>query len=106
MSKERARRREARLAGQATAREDRARADARRQRRRTLLSRLVPRRPDRRVGRVDRWSRAERSTAAGLTLAALGVIWTLIHPLALQVALTLVLLLAAPAIITVARRRL
>ncbi|WP_306345172.1 hypothetical protein, partial [Rhizomonospora bruguierae] len=80
----------------------RARKVARRQRRRALVRRLTPRLPDRRTGRLyARRSRGERAAVVGLVLAALLVIWLLVEPIALRLALFALLILALPAIVVV-----
>ncbi|ROT31195.1 hypothetical protein [Micromonospora sp. HM5-17] len=106
MSRERARRRAARLAEAERARAARARAVARRQRRRALLRRLTPRLPDRRTGRIfPRRSRGERAGVAVLSLVALGGIWLLVDDLALRLGLIVLVLLALPAVVVIALGR-
>lgn len=102
MSKERARRRAERQAEAERLKARRARSVARRQRRRALARRLTPRLPDRRTGRLyARRSRGQRAAVTGMVLALLMVIWFLIEPVALRIALIALLALALPAIIVV-----
>ncbi len=106
MSKERARLRAVRLIEAERERAVRARRVARRQRRRALLRRLTPRLPDRRTGRLfARRSRGERAGVVGLSLAALAAIWLLIDSLALRLLLTMLMLLALPAVVVIALDR-
>jgi Flp pilus assembly protein TadB len=106
VSRERARRRAARLAEEERERALRARRVARRQRRRALVRRLTPRLPDRRTGRLfARRSRGERAGIAVLSLAVLAVIWVLVDDLALRLALAAVTLLALPAFVVIALDR-
>ncbi|HEU4424518.1 MAG TPA: hypothetical protein VFR67_18470 [Pilimelia sp.] len=106
MSKERARRRAARQAEAEAARARRQRSLARRERRRALLRRLTPRRPGRRTGRLfARRNRGQRAAIVVATLAAVGVVWQLVGPLALRLALIALLLLALPAFVVIALDR-
>ncbi|WFE29370.1 hypothetical protein O7623_09330 [Solwaraspora sp. WMMD791] len=106
MSKERARRREQRLAEAQRERAAQARRTARRQRRRAALQRLTPRRPGGRTGRLFvRRSRAERAGIAVLTVAVLAVIWLAVPDPALRLLLIAVLLLVAPAVVVIALGR-
>lgn len=100
MSKERARRRAARLAEAERERATRARKAARRQRRRALVRRLTPR--VRRTGRLlPRRSRGERAGIVVLSLAALAVVWLLVDDLALRLVLLTLLVLALPAVVVI-----
>ncbi|MFE9958726.1 hypothetical protein [Micromonospora sp. NPDC005299] len=105
MSKERARRREARQAEQERERAARARRVARRARRRAVVRRLTltPRRG--RTGRLRRHSRGERAAIALLTGAAVAGIWSFVDDLALRLALVVLLLLVLPAIVVIALDR-
>ncbi|MEE6260680.1 hypothetical protein [Plantactinospora sonchi] len=106
MSRERARRRAARVAEVERARAKRARVVARRQRRRALLRRLTPRLPNRRTGRLyARRSRGERAGVVVLALVALGAIWLFVDDLALRLGLIILLVLALPAIVVIALGR-
>lgn len=105
MSKERARRRQARQAELERQRAIRRRQVARRERRRALVRRLTPRWPRRRVGRLTRYTRAERAAIVGLTGLALVAIWVFVDDLALRLALGMLLLLALPAIVVLALDR-
>ncbi|MEH0934864.1 hypothetical protein [Micromonospora psammae] len=78
---------------------------ARRHRRRALVRRLNPQWRRGRTGRLGRRSRGERAAIVGLTLATLGLIWTLVDDLALRLALTVLLLLVLPAIVVIALDR-
>ena len=106
MSKERARRREAREAEAEAARARRQRSLVRRDRRRAVLRRLTPRLPDRRTGRLfARRNRGQRAAIVVLTLAAVGAVWQFVGPLALRLALIGLLLLALPAFVVIALDR-
>ncbi|MFY1637550.1 hypothetical protein ACN27F_30480 [Solwaraspora sp. WMMB335] len=106
MSKERARRRAARLAQAERERSARARAAARRERRRAMLRRVTPPRRAGRTGRLFiRRSPAQRAGIAALTVAVLAVVWLAVPDLALRLLLTTVLLLAAPAVVVIALGR-
>ncbi|GAA2700778.1 hypothetical protein ACFY2R_08285 [Micromonospora olivasterospora] len=105
MSKERARRREAREAELARERAVRRRRVVRRERRRALVRRVTPRWPRRRSGRLARHSRGERAAIVGLTVVALVGIWAFVDSLALRLALAVLLLLVLPAIVVIALDR-
>ncbi|GAB2950899.1 hypothetical protein GCM10027280_44220 [Micromonospora polyrhachis] len=106
MSKERARRRAARLAEAERDRVRRARRVARRQRRRALVHRLTPRLPRRRTGRLfARRSRGERAGVVVLSLAGLLAIWLLIDSLALRLMSIVLMLLVLPAVVVIALGR-
>ncbi|HEX6497567.1 MAG TPA: hypothetical protein VF054_00890 [Micromonosporaceae bacterium] len=106
MSKERARRRAARLAEADKARAARQRAVARRERRRALARRLRPRLPDRRTGRMfARRSRAQRAAISVAALVVLAAIWRYTDPLATRIALTAVVAVAAPALVVLSLDR-
>jgi Flp pilus assembly protein TadB len=95
MSKERARRRAERLA----ALEKKKASQARRQRRRAVLRRLKPRTG--RSGRLYRRSRAQRTGIVVVPLVAAALIWLLVPDMALRVVLTVVIVLALPAMVVV-----
>ncbi|HEX5199495.1 MAG TPA: hypothetical protein VFW27_06090 [Actinoplanes sp.] len=99
MSKERARRRAERLAVQEREREARARKQARRQRRRALARRLTPRigRP----GRIYRRSRGERFGIVLVPVLAAAAVWLFVPELALRIVLTIVIVMALPALVVV-----
>jgi hypothetical protein len=106
VSKERARRRAEREAVASAERARRARAVARRERRRAVLRRITPRLPDRRTGRLfARRNRAQRAAIVVLAVAVAGVVWQVVDPLALRLALIALLLLALPAFIVIALGR-
>ncbi|MFI6264226.1 hypothetical protein [Micromonospora sp. NPDC051006] len=105
MSKERARRREAREAVLARERAARQRRVARRERRRAVLRRITPRLRRGSAGRLARHSRAERAAIVLLTAAALILIWSFVDDLALRLALVVLLLLVLPAIVVIALDR-
>jgi Flp pilus assembly protein TadB len=98
LAKERARRRALREAEAAKARAARERVERRRRRRRALLRRLKP--ADRRTGRLfARRSGGERAGIAVVAVLVLGLIWLVLDDLALQLALTVVVLLGLPAMV-------
>jgi Flp pilus assembly protein TadB len=99
MSKERARRREARLAVLEKEKAARARTVARRQRRRAVLSRLRLRR--RSSGQLYRRSRGERLGILLVPAVAVAAVWMFVPELSLRIVLTAVLVLAAPALVVV-----
>jgi len=99
VSRERAQRRVARLAEQEKARAGQERRDARRARRRALARRLTPRLPDRRPGRLYRRSRAERITIGVVAALVVAAIWWYFDDLGTQLALTALVIVAAPALI-------
>jgi len=102
VSKERARRRAARLVEAEAARVKRQRAVLRRQRRRALLRRLRPTLPDRRTGRLfARRSPAQRAGIGIGALVALGLVWFWIDSLATRIALTALIIIATPALTVV-----
>ncbi|MGW5670407.1 hypothetical protein [Micromonospora sp. NPDC003776] len=105
MSKERARRREAREARLAAERAVRQRRVVRRERRRALVRRLTPALRRGRSGRLNRHSRGERAAIVLLTGAALAGIWSFVDDLALRLALVVLLLLVLPAIVVIALDR-
>ena len=107
MSKERAQRRAVRLAKAERDRARRQRTVARRQRRRSLLRRLIPRLPDRRTGRLyARRAFAERAGIGLTAILAVAVIWWQFDELTTRIALTIVVVVAAPAavVLTLGRR--
>jgi len=98
VSKERAARRAVRLAKAQRDRARRERLVARRSRRRALARRLTPRLPDRRTGRLyARRAFAQRLGIALTALLAVALIWWQVDGLSTQVALTIVVAVAAPA---------
>jgi hypothetical protein len=102
MSKERAGRRVARQAEQEKARGARERSQARRALRRALARRLTPRLPDRRTGRLyARRTRAERIAIGVVAALALGWIWWYFDDLGARIALTALVVVAAPALIVI-----
>ncbi|WP_262282467.1 hypothetical protein [Micromonospora sp. MA102] len=105
MSKERARRREARRAELERERAARARRVARRDRRRAVVRRLTPAVRRGRTGRLRRHSRGERAAILLLTGAAVAGIWSFVDDLALRLALVVLLLLVLPAVVVIALDR-
>ncbi|MFD2763175.1 hypothetical protein [Micromonospora eburnea] len=105
MSKERARRREAREAQLAAERAARRRRVARREWRRALVRRLTPTLRRGRTGRLARHTRGERAAIVLLTGLALVGIWSFVDDLALRLALVVLLLLVLPAIVVIALDR-
>jgi hypothetical protein len=100
VSRERALRRAARVAEAERARLARERAAARRARRRAVARSLVPHRPDRRTGRLyPRRSTAQRGLIAVVGIAALVAIWLEFEDVATRIALTALVVVAAPALI-------
>ncbi|GAB1646043.1 hypothetical protein [Krasilnikovia sp. MM14-A1259] len=97
MSKERARRRAARLAAAEKQKAARARRVARRQRRQAVLRSLTPRR--RSAGRLHRRSRAERTGILLVPLVAAVAVWVLVPGIALRVVLTVLIVLVLPALV-------
>ena len=77
----------------------RARKVARRQRRRVLVERLTPRvgRP----GRIYRRSRGQRIGIVLVPLLAAAAVWLLVPDLALRIVLTIVIVMAMPALVVV-----
>ncbi|NBE83730.1 hypothetical protein [Micromonospora rubida] len=105
MSKERARRREAREAQLERERAVRRRRVGRRERRRAVVRRLLPRRSRRSSGRLARHTRGERAAIVGLTGVALFSIWSFVDDLALRLVLVVLLLLVLPAFVVIALGR-
>ncbi|MCI4061766.1 hypothetical protein MRQ36_03925 [Micromonospora sp. R77] len=105
MSKERARRREARQAELERERAVRRRRVARRERRRAVVRRLTPKLRRGRNGRLARHTRRERAAIVLFTGAALVGIWSFVDDLALRLALVVLLLLVLPAIVVIALDR-
>ncbi|GAB2590002.1 hypothetical protein Aab01nite_40900 [Paractinoplanes abujensis] len=99
MSKERARRREQRLAVLEKEKAVRARKVARRQRRRALVKRLTPQ--TRNAGRLHRRSRGERLGIVLVPAVAIAAVWLFVPEMPLRIVLTAVLVLAAPALVVV-----
>ena len=77
----------------------RARKVARRQRRRVLVKRLTPRigRP----GRIYRRSRGQRIGIVLVPLIAAAAVWLFVPDLALRIVLTIVIVMALPALVVV-----
>ena len=77
----------------------RARKVARRQRRRVLVRKLTPRigRP----GRIYRRSRGQRIGIVLVPLLVAAAVWLLVPDLALRVVLTIVIVMALPALVVV-----
>ncbi|AEV82680.1 hypothetical protein ACWT_1661 [Actinoplanes sp. SE50] len=104
MSKERARRRAERLVVLEREKAARARKVARRQRRRALLNRLrLPRLGS--DGRLYHRSRRQRIGIVLVPLIAIAAVWILIPDPALRILLTVLIVLAAPAMVVVALGR-
>ena len=101
MSKERALRRAARLAEAEAARSARERAQRRADRRRATLRRLRPAiGRGRRTGRLyARRSRGQRAAIVTAALGVLGLTWLLVDSLATRVGLTVLIAVAAPALV-------
>ncbi len=100
MSKERARRRAERLVVEERQKAVQARKVARRQRRRALLKRLSPPRLGS-DGRLYHRSRRQRIGIVIVPLVAIGAVWLFIPETALRILLTVLLVLAAPALVVV-----
>jgi len=105
VSKERARRREARQAQLERERAARRRRVIRRERRRAVVRRLTPRWPRHRSGRLARHTRAERAAIVGLTGVGLAAIWVFVDDRALRLVLVVLFLLVLPAIVVIALDR-
>jgi Flp pilus assembly protein TadB len=99
MSKERARRRAERLAVEEREKASRARRAARRQRRRTIIRSLTPRIRIGSDGRLYHRSRRQLIGIAGVLLLAVAGVWLFIPDPALRILLTVLLVLAAPALV-------
>ncbi|GAB1690471.1 hypothetical protein [Krasilnikovia sp. M28-CT-15] len=97
MSKERARRRAARLAVAEKQKASRARRVVRRQRWRAAQRTLTPRR--RSAGRLHRRSRAERTGILLVPVVAVAAVWVLVPETALRLALTAMIVLVLPALV-------
>ncbi|WP_433302702.1 hypothetical protein ACQP2F_09910 [Actinoplanes sp. CA-030573] len=97
MSKERAKRRAERLAVLEREKAVRARKVARRQRRRAVVRKLTPRvgRP----GRLYRRSRGQRIGIVLVPLLAAAAIWLFVPDLGLRIVLTIVIVMALPALV-------
>ncbi|WIM98160.1 hypothetical protein ACTOB_001743 [Actinoplanes oblitus] len=100
MSKERARRRAERLAVLEREKAVRARRVARRQRRRAVLRKLTPPRIGS-DGRLYHRSRRQRAGILIVPLLAIAAVWLFIPETALRILLTVLLVLAAPALVVV-----
>jgi len=100
MSKERARRRAERIAVADADRAKRERARRRAARRRALVRRLRPRRPGGWTGRLyARRSPGQRAAIATTALGVLVLTWLLVDSLTLRVAVTVLVVLTAPALV-------
>jgi hypothetical protein len=97
VSKERARRRAERLAVLEREKAARARKVARRQRRRVLVRRLTPKVG--RSGRLYRRSRGQRIGIVLVPLLATAAVWLFVPDLALRIVLTVVIVMALPALV-------
>jgi hypothetical protein len=100
VSKERAQRRAVRLAAAEADRAKRERSRRRAARRRAIARRLRPRRPFGRTGRL--YARRSPGQRAAIATAGLGVLvltWLLVDSLTLRVAVTVLVLLTAPALV-------
>jgi len=104
VSKERARRRAERQAIAERERASRARKVRRRAALRRVRTALRPKLPDRgRTGRL--YARRTRTERAGIVVAALlavSLVWLFVEPLGLRIAITAMLLIAAPALVVIA----
>lgn len=101
MSKERARRRAERLVVLEREKAVRARKVARRQRRRTLVRSLTPKIKIGSDGRLYHRSRRQRIGIVIVPLVAIVAVWLFIPETALRILLTVLLVLAAPALVVV-----
>jgi Flp pilus assembly protein TadB len=100
MSKERARRREARLAESSRRTEAERRRVARRSRSRSLKARLAPRR--RRVGRLpSRFSRAQTKIGVGVLLALVALAFYLTGSWPIRIAVIVLAALSLPVLLTI-----
>jgi hypothetical protein len=100
MSKERARRRAERLAVLDREKAVRARKVSRRQRRRALVKKLaIPRLGS--DGRLYHRSRRQRMGIVLVPLVAIAAVWLFIPETSLRILLTVLLVLAAPALVVV-----
>jgi Flp pilus assembly protein TadB len=97
VSKERARRRAERLAVSEREKAARARTAARRQQRRQLVRKLTPRIG--RSGRLYRRSRGERVGIVLVPLVAAAAVWLFVPDLGLRIVLTIVIVMALPALV-------
>ncbi|GAB7047347.1 hypothetical protein [Catenuloplanes indicus] len=106
MSKDRAIRRAARLLEAEQKRAARAAVASRRQRRKDITDRIVPKLPDRRTGRLQpRRTATQRAAIVMLSLLAVMVTWYLVDDLVMRLIIVLVLILALPALIVIALGR-
>jgi hypothetical protein len=99
VSKERARRRTARLAVLEREKAVRARKVARRQRRRALVHNITPQR--RGTGRLYRRSRTQRVGITVVPVIAAVLVWLLVPDLALRIVLIAMIVLVLPALVVV-----
>jgi Flp pilus assembly protein TadB len=106
VSKDRAIRRAARLLDAEQKRATRAAVASRRQKRKDITHKLVPKLPDRRTGRLlPRRTAAQRAAIVMLSLLGLMVVWYLVDDLVMRLIIVLVLILALPALIVIALGR-
>ena len=106
MSKDRAVRRAARLLEAEQKRAARAAVVSRRQRRKDITDKIVPKLPDRRTGRLlPRRTATQRAGVVMAAILALMLIWYLVDDLALRLVIALILVLALPALIVIALGR-
>ena len=106
MSKDRAIRRAARLLEAEQKRAARAAVASRRQRRKDITHKLVPKLPDRRSGRLQsRMTPTQRAGVVMLGLLAVMLTWYLVDDLVMRLIIVLVLILALPALIVIALGR-
>ncbi|MDP9791994.1 Flp pilus assembly protein TadB [Catenuloplanes nepalensis] len=106
MSKDRAIRRAARLLEAERQRAARAAVASRRQKRRDITGKIVPKLPDRRTGRLQpRRTAAQRAAIVMLSLLAVMVTWYLVDDLVMRLIIVLVLILALPALVVIALGR-
>ena len=106
MSKERALRRTARLLEAERRRAARAAAVSRRQKRRDITHKLVPKLPDRRTGRLQpRRTAAQRAGIVMFSLLAVMVVWYLVDDLVMRLIIVLVLIITLPALVVIALGR-
>jgi Flp pilus assembly protein TadB len=101
MSKERARRRAERLVVEEREKAARVRRVARRQRRRALVKNLTPKIRIGSDGRLYHRSRRQRIGIVIVPLVAIAAVWLFIPDPALRLLLTVLLVLAAPALVVV-----
>lgn len=97
VSKERARLRARRLADAEAARAKRERRRRRAERRRAVLRKMMPRLPDRRMGRLDpRRTPRQRAAVAIAVVGALFLAWRYAPSLSIKIAFTLLIATVTP----------